>query len=137
VVFLFRGSIVLPLLLALVVAGCGDNLVEAQPPEQAVAERAQARWNALLAGDWETAYDFASPAYRGLVDVPGFRARLGGQASWLGATVRDVQCRDEVCEAVVRLKFMSPPPIIGGELETDYKEKWINADGEWWIFLKP
>ena len=112
--------------------GCG----EPKTPEQIVAERAQARWDALLAGDFETAYSFASPSYRDIVDAVRFQQSLGGHASWLGAKVREVTCREDVCEAMVRLKYRSPlPPRM--EFETDDIERWLSEDGEWWIFLKP
>ena len=113
-------------------AGCG----EPKTAEQIVAERAQARWDALLAGDFETAYSFATPSYRDLVDAIRFQQGLGGHASWLGAKVREVTCREDVCEAMVRLKYRSPlPPRM--EFETDDIERWLSEDGEWWIFLKP
>jgi hypothetical protein len=122
----------LMVLLASVLPGCG----EPKTPEQIVAERAQARWDALLAGNFETAYSFASPSYRDIVDAVGFQKRLGGHASWLGAKVREVTCREEACEAMVRLKYRSPlPPTM--EFETDYTERWLSEGGEWWIFLKP
>ena len=120
-------------LLASALSGCG----EPKAPEQIVAERAQARWDALLAGDFETAYSFASPAYRSIVDAIGFQRRLGGQVSWQGATVREVTCREEVCEAMVRLKFSSLLPPRMTDLETDDIERWILEDDDWWIFLKP
>ena len=120
------------LLLTSTLVGCG----EPKTAEQIVAERAQARWDALLAGDFETAYSFATPSYRGVVDAIRFQQGLGGHASWLGAKVREVTCRDEVCEAMVRLKYRSPlPPRM--EFETDDIERWLSEDGEWWIFLKP
>ena len=118
------------LLLTSTLVGCG----EPKTPEQIVAERAQARWDALLAGDFETAYSFAAPSYRGVVDAIRFQQGLGGHASWLGAKVREVTCRDEVCEAMVRLKYRSPlPPRM--EFETDDIERWLSEDGEGWVFL--
>ena len=120
------------LLLTSTLVGCG----EPKTAEQIVAERAQTRWDALLAGDFETAYSFATPSYRGVVDAVRFQQGLGGHASWLGAKVREVTCRDDVCEAMVRLKYRSPlPPRM--EFETDDIERWLSEDGEWWIFLKP
>ena len=120
------------LLLTSTLAGCG----EPKTVEQIVAERAQARWDALLAGDFETAYSFAAPSYRDVVDAVRFQQGLGGHASWLGANVREVTCREDVCEAMVRLKYRSPmPPRM--EFETDDIERWLSEDGEWWIFLKP
>ena len=129
---LFRTGLLV--LLASTLTGCG----EPKTPEQIVAERAQARWDALLAGDFETAYSFASPAYRSIVDAIGFQRRFGGgQVGWLGATVRQVECRDDVCEATVRIKFASLLPPRMSDLETDDIERWVLDEGDWWIFLKP
>ena len=127
----------LSMLLAATLSGCAGLAGKPQAPEQIVAERAQSRWDALVAGDWQTAYSFATPAYRDLVDVEGFRQRHGGQASWLGANVKEVTCQDDVCEAMVTLKFRSQLPPYTDDLQTDYIERWVLEDGDWWIFLKP
>jgi len=132
-----RPSAGLVVLLAIFLAGCAGLTGKSKTPEQLVAERAQARWDALLAGQWERAYSFATPAYREVVDTEGFRRRLGGQATWLGASVRKVACQADACEVTVRLKFRSLLPPRTDELETDYKERWLLEGGNWWIYLKP
>ena len=124
-------------LLAVVLTGCAGLLGEPMTPEQVVAKRAQARWDALVAGEWETAYSFATPAYRAVVDAQRFQRSHGGQPSWLGAKVRDVRCREDVCDATVRLKYSSPLPPRSHAIETDYIERWILDGGNWWIYLKP
>ena len=131
------GSAGVVVLLAALLSGCDGFLSDPKTPEEVVAERAQARWEALIAGQWESAYSFASPAYRSMVDVDGFRRRQGGKTLALGSTVRKVECDGEACEAVVRLKFRPPVPQIKSVLETDYKERWVLDDGDWWIFLTP
>jgi len=127
----------LSMLLAATLSGCAGLVGKPQTPEQIVAERAQARWDALVAGDWQTAYSFATPAYRDLVDVEGFRRRHGGQASWLGADVKEVTCQDDVCEPTITLKFRSLLPPYTDDLHTDYTERWVLEGSDWWIFLKP
>jgi hypothetical protein len=123
--------------LTALLSGCSGHIGDTATPEEIVAQRAQARWDAIIAGDWETAYSFASPAYRSLVDADGFRRRQGGQTWVLGTTVRKVECEVDTCEAVVRLKFNPPMPQFGTELETDYKERWVLDDSTWWLFLTP
>ena len=127
----------LSILFAVALSGCAGLVGKPQTLEQMVAERAQSRWDALVAGDWQTAYSFATPAYRDLVDVEGFRKRHGGQANWLGASVKEVTCQDDVCEPTVTLKFRSLLPPYTDELHTDYTERWVLEGSDWWIFLKP
>lgn len=122
-------------LLALAATGCATSPQPA-PPEQIVAQRAQARWDAMVAGDWETAYSFATPAYRNAIDLNGFRRRSGGQASWLGSEIRTVECEKDVCNVLVRLAFRPIMLRDLPELHTDYDERWVLVDGDWWIFLK-
>lgn len=122
------------LLLALM-AGCATP-GGPKTPEEIVGERAEARWNALVAGDWKTAYSFATPAYRNAIDVEGFRQRTGGQGGWLGAEVRSVVCEEDVCNVLVRLGFRPILPRGIPELHTDYEERWVYDDGSWWIFQR-
>jgi len=123
------------LIFALAFAGCASTPLPTTP-EEIVAERAQARWDALVAGDWETAYSFATPAYRNAIDVNAFRSRSGGQASWLGSEIRHVECEAEVCNVLVRLAFRPIMPRDLPELHTDYDERWVLIDGTWWVFLR-
>jgi hypothetical protein len=69
---------------ALALSGCGQDAptVDDRTPEEIVHERAQQRWDALLAGDIERAYGFITPAYRATSSLELYRARFGSAIQW-------------------------------------------------------
>lgn len=116
-------------------SGCASLLTK---PEEAVAQRANARWQALLKGDMEKAYSFNTPGYRAVVNAQAFRARTGIAGRWHAAEVVRVECdRPDRCKAVIRLEFSA---LIGGRstdrISTHFDETWLLEDGTWWIFQK-
>lgn len=106
-------------------------------PEEAVRERAQARWNALIAGEWSKAYRYMAPSYRALVEEKRYANQFGSGAAWVGAEVVKVACSDDRCAATLKVRFR---PMIGGRpgevIDTHLDETWIREDGQWWMFQK-
>src|SRR6218665_1457227 len=102
-------------------------------PEQAVEQRANARWKALLAGDIKQAYGFITPSYRAVTSLERYSAALGGVATWIGAQVVRVECATEKCTAVVKIeaKPIFPTPYKG-TITTAVDETWLLADGQGW-----
>lgn len=107
-----------------------------RPDEEVVRERAQARWDARLAGDVETAYSYASPAYRAAFDAKAFGERFGmGVAQWKSAAVKSVSCNGDVCDVEVHISYATT--LMKGRLiESDLNERWVREEGQWWIYLK-
>ncbi len=101
-------------------------------PEEIVHERAQARWEALIAGEWEKAYSFSAPSYRALVDFKRYRGRIGGAVSWTGVEVVKVACEAEACTATIRIDYKMAPISRDGVSSTHVDETWILEDGAWW-----
>lgn len=111
-------------------AGLGPNT-----PEQAVSARAQARWNALVAGDQQQAYQFLSPASRALLSYENFRARFGAGAAWKSAQVFKVVCEQaDRCTATIKVTYR--PALPRGSIdtiETSVDEVWLLESGQWWL----
>ena len=128
-------SMTLASLLCLALAGCANLQTK---PEDAVAQRVQARWQSLIKGDMDAAYKYNSPGYRAVIDLAGFKGRTGIAGRWLDAQVHRVECELPTrCTAVVRLEFIS---LIPGKskvrMDTHIDETWLLEDGQWWIFQK-
>lgn len=100
-------------------------------PQQAVMARAQARWDALLAGDVDKAYEFISPGARLAMPVAAYRQRVNPQY-WRGTKVKDASCEAEICE--VRLDF--DYQLQGLPLSQVITEKWILDGGNWWFVYR-
>ncbi len=119
--------------LAAMVAGCASTA--SGPPEEVVRQRAQARWNALLDGDFSRAYDYMAPSYRALIERKRFPNQFGSGAGWQGAEVVSVTCETDRCKVVMKvavrtaLRGRSAPP-----LSTHFDENWVKEDGQWWMY---
>ncbi len=104
--------------------------------EQTVTQRATARWKALIAQDFDSAYTYTTPAYRAVVNVQGFRARTAGAVTWLGSEVVEVKCPEPAkCTARVKVDFK---PLLrgrpGDKFDAYFDETWLLEDGQWSIF---
>lgn len=103
--------------------------------EESVAQRARARWESVIAGDWQGAYLLSTPAYRATVDVWAFRSTAVGAVKYKSVDIRSVVCEMASCVVKVRIGYA---PVQSGfpDLTTDFDERWVLDDGQWWRFEK-
>lgn len=121
-----RHTVLLALSMA-VLAGCAN--VSPKTPEEAVRERANARWKAMGEADYDLAYTFTTPGYRAVVPVKTYRARLA-KGSWFGGEAVGVKCPEpEKCIARVRIDYNH----LGKKISTHVDETWLFEAGDWWI----
>lgn len=118
---------------AATLAGCATPPTT---PEGIVAQRAQARWDAILSGDLQKAYGFLSPASRAITP---FQTWIGTgiptATRWKAAQVVKVDCdAPERCKARVNIDHQ--PLVFGGTLGTissAVDETWLIDNGVWWL----
>lgn len=119
----------------------GGFLVACEPmgqtekaPEEVVKARAEERWKAMVAGEYDKAYEFLSAGFRSRVSPQEYRNRFEGRTEWTGTDIKSVECEKELCVAsvVARFRFLGAPPFPPYDGETAEKENWIVADGQWW-----
>ena len=79
-----------PLLAAGVLALAGCAGLQPQTTEQLVQQRAQQRWDALLAGDFAKAWTYTPASYRARVKQDDYRDQFGRGGRWTAATVKSV-----------------------------------------------
>lgn len=122
------------ILLAALLAGCAA--VEPRPPEDVVAERAEARWAALLDGDIEEAHRYYAPGYREGVSVDSIRARMkGSRLNWREVELQEIECSESLCRPVfmIRYDYRSPLPRVGTvNSAARLEERWIREGGNWY-----
>lgn len=113
-------------------AGCAGVLPLQAAPEEIVKQRAQERWNAMLAGELNKAYSYMSPASREAISPELFRSsvRLG---FWRAAEVNAVTCIQDACEATVQVTYQ----YRGSSVRTPVRETWVRTEGNWWHVFKP
>ena len=122
----------LALLTTLALAGCASI---GRTPEEVVTERVEKRWDALIAGNFEKAWEFTQPAYRGVVKAADYHKQFGIGGKWRGVQVHSVTCEAERCNVRIRLTTkMNVPPFQGKEVTGFIEEVWLREDGQWWYY---
>ncbi|WP_157462924.1 hypothetical protein [Curvibacter gracilis] len=116
---------------ALLLAGCAS--MQTQTPEQIVEARANQRWQYLIEGDIQKAYDMLTDSYRRVTPYERYRGRMAN-GGWIKAKAISVACADEVC--AVRISLEAKPPLgarYGGNINTGLDESWVLEEGQWRI----
>lgn len=133
-----RAGLLVVSIACLLLAGCSAKLTKsaAATPEQ----RAQERWDALLARDFQKAFTYLSPGMRSASTPDAYAAQMGVRpVKWKGARVLESDCTDdaaaEACRVTVQIDFTVPASIPGiKELSStsSLSERWIRVDGVWY-----
>ena len=104
--------------------------------EEVIKERAQARWDALLARDYAAAYAFYSPGYRSTASVVDFEIKIRMQRiRWTSAEYLEQQCDENTCTVAFQVGYRVGAPVPGVSVWNGYqviKDQWIKTSGEWW-----
>lgn len=114
-------------LVTVMVVGAAEDL-------EGLRARADGRWTALIAGDFDKAYEFETPAYRKLFSAQQYRARYGDGLRWRQARVVKIE-RKSPEVAVVMLEINYSFHVSGQGMMEDKglsTETWLWIDGQWW-----
>lgn len=132
---MFMNTYRTPALAAVLLALAGCAAMQPQTPEQVVQERAQARWDALIKGDFEKAWTYTDAQTRSQVAQQDYKQRFGAAGAWISATVLRVECQPEKCLAAVRLTTQNIVPNFAQaipQITTFVDEEWVRDEGQWW-----
>jgi hypothetical protein len=119
----------------LVMAGCAAFKTET--PEEIVAQRVQARWQALIKHDFATAYSYTQPGYRAIVSEKKYEKTFGDTSSWESVDIFKTTCEAEPCTVRLRLTARNPVPRFSRslpEIQGFIDETWIKDQGQWWFY---
>jgi hypothetical protein len=114
---------------AILIAGCATT--PERPADEVVKTRAQARWDALVKEDYETAYGFLGPGSRAVNSLDTYKASIN-RGFYKAGVVDKVTCEAESCEVQVRVEYV----YRGSRIKTPLSETWIKQQGNWWYVLK-
>lgn len=121
------------MLVAIILSACAA----APSVEKDIEIRAQARWDALLAKDYATAYSYHSPGYRSSTSVVDFEiAQRVRRVVWTGAKVEGSSCSGDVCTVNTLTSYRVIRPVPGmtkWENDSVTPEKWVRTNGQWWF----
>lgn len=120
-------------LLFALLSGCATA---PQTNDEIIAERAQARWDAVLARDYATAYTYYSPGFRSSRSVSDLEINMRLQRiRWTRATYKDHSCTGDSCTVTVDLAYQVGSPVPGVDTWKGIDridEQWVRTGGEWW-----
>lgn len=113
------------------IADASPEWLEAQKTN--IAARAQARWDALIAGDFTRAYAFQTPAYRSVFSAQQFAGNFGNAVAWRLARVKSVQYDpSNVARVVVEVEYEAPVGLRTARGVRQMSENWLYSDGSQW-----
>lgn len=102
-----------------------------------VEELAQRRWDALLAGDLDTAYALNSPGYRSANSRVDFEiSQRTRKVIVTLAKVTGSDCDGDACtvSTAVQYRVGSPVPGVSNwESSAQLEERWVRTEGKWWF----
>ena len=121
-------------LLALGLAGCAGISVDSSPQakQRLVAERAQARWQVLMKGDVDGAYQFLSKGSKAETSLEAYKSKIR-PGMWREAKVDKVECEAEICKVSMQITY-DTKPMKG--VQTPLNEAWIIENGSAWYVYR-
>jgi hypothetical protein len=126
-------------LLALVLAGCGQPQELSDEQVEQLEQRVRDRWLARSAHDFAKAWEYSTPNYRENFPKSLYIHKFSYAVNWelTGVEVLDYDARAAVASVAVRVmsepaKFTSTASRAVGATPVTINEKWIFMDGEWW-----
>ena len=125
----------LAVVVAALASGCASVGGGSAAAEKVVLERAQARWNALVERDWNTAYPYLTPAYRAVVPLKRYGNQFTGPVQWEAAKATGATCEEKRCTVKVEITFRTLLPGHMDRLTSTFvDEVWVLEDGQWYKF---
>jgi hypothetical protein len=119
--------------MAMLASSCATT----QPAKTDIKQRAQARWDAVMAGDYDTAYGFYTPGYRSSHTRVDFEIEMRvRRIEWTSAEVQESSCEADVCTVVTRVGYMVKRAVPGVPVwnsKKNLEEKWVRTQGTWWF----
>jgi len=112
------------------VANAEDQKVD----RAALEERVDARWEALIKGDYAAAYEMELPSYRKSNTFEKYRGEFGDAVTWRLAKVAGISY-DGASKAKVSISVEITARMASGRPETiqnEIRETWVRRDGQWW-----
>jgi hypothetical protein len=117
-------------------AGTGVGLTKDSPPDvkrTVVAERINARWDALLKGDLDRAYSFLSPASKDAYPLQVYKAKVK-PGMWRSVKIEGIECEGQICKAALSLTY--DHRLMKG-VTTPLTEIWTIDNGNAWFVYQP
>ena len=85
----------------------------------------------MIAGNYDKAYEYISPAGRSIMTLEGFKKSMRPEFH-KSARVVAVKCgTPDVCDVQLEIEY----EFHGKRTKTPLPERWFKQDGKWWYLL--
>ena len=105
--------------------------------EDNIEKRAMERWNLVLGGDLDGAYQYLSPGYRSSVTSTQYqRSVLLSRVSWKGARFIESECIETSCKVKISIDYAlygTLPGVSSFESTQAIDESWVLSEGKWYF----
>jgi hypothetical protein len=122
------------LLIVMSLSACATTAPDSS--DDVVAQRAQARWDALLSRDYAGAYAFYSPGFRSSVSAVDLEISMRlRRIKWQSAEYIAHFCDESSCKVRFNVGYSVNSPVPGVGAWSGYEimeDQWIKTGGEWW-----
>ena len=105
-----------------------------ETPQDTVRKLANQRWQYVIEGKFDKAYEMTAPSFRKLKTKENFTiAMMTASAKWQSAEVIRVKCETQTCKVSVKtVSQIMMPTRFKGPLVSGVDETWIFEEGQWW-----
>jgi hypothetical protein len=105
--------------------------------ESSLEMRAMERWDALLSGNLDGAYQYLSPGYRSSVSSMQYqRSVLANRVKWTDASYIESDCTENTCNVRISLEYViygALPGVKSFDGTQAVDESWILTQGKWYF----
>ena len=105
--------------------------------ENSIEVRAMERWDALLSGNLDSAYQYLSPGYRSSVSSMQYqRSVLLNRVKWTRANYIESDCAETTCNIKISIEYAlygALPGVKSFEGNQTVDESWILTKGKWYF----
>ena len=103
-------------------------------PQDKVRQLANQRWQYLVEGKFDKAYEMTVPSFRKLKTKENYTiAMMTASVKWQSGEVVKVECETQSCKVTVKaVSQIMMPTRFKGPLVSGLDETWIFEDGQWW-----
>lgn len=123
------------IVLAVLLAGCGAMAKKETDPAVTLENRAVERWQLLIDGKPDQAYDYLTPGYRATRSRESYaQAFRPATLRWRSIEWRRAECTEpDSCQARLLLTYTVTMQGAGEAFSVrEVMENWLRVDGQWY-----
>ncbi|MCX7544077.1 hypothetical protein [Marinicella gelatinilytica] len=129
-----KKTLIMMVLTGLVLSACNR-----EETTDDIDQKAVDRWQALIDGDFEKAYEYLAPSYAQLETLNSYSLRMSSlriNLEWKSIKFNKKECSDDACEVLLELTYeYSFPKSSMGKIESIkmVKENWLKSEDKWFF----